>query len=111
MGFMMKPTEERPMAPARRLPWGDSRGRAEDGGGGGDIVVDVGDDGAVVLGESWGIGLVREFVELAESSGGSGTVDGDSAFTESDTTAEGRVAGGIAKYGTPVRYVRIVESE
>jgi hypothetical protein len=30
MGFMMKPTEERPMAPARRLPCGERRGRADD---------------------------------------------------------------------------------
>lgn len=56
-------------------------------------------------------GLLAKSVDEAVSSGGKGTVEGDSAATESATTADGREAGGIAKYGTPVRYVRIVESE
>ena len=30
MGFMMKPTEERPMAPASKLPCGERRGRADE---------------------------------------------------------------------------------
>ena len=45
------------------------------------------------------------------SSGGSGTVLGDSAARESAVTGDTGELGGIAKYGTPVRYVRMVDKE
>lgn len=97
MGFMMNPTDERPIAPASKLPWGERRGRAEEA----DILL--------------GVDVVDEGVEVDEgSNGGSGTVDGERAASdveEEDAMERSGAAGGIAKYGTPVRYVRIVDNE